>query len=63
MTERLLTMGQLGEALGLSYHQVSRWWREGRLPGYVLTDERTVRFRVSEVEAWLASCRKGGEAA
>lgn len=56
--ERLLTARQLGDELGLSTDWILDEWQAGRLPGYRLTP-RMIRFRVSDVEAWLTSKRAG----
>jgi excisionase family DNA binding protein len=53
-----LTARELGELLGLSPATVLDWWEAGRLPGFKLGG-RAVRFRVSEVEAWLEESRRG----
>jgi excisionase family DNA binding protein len=53
--ERLLTAREVGELIGLSTATVLDWWEAGRLPGYKLG--RAVRFRASEVEAWLEAQR------
>jgi excisionase family DNA binding protein len=54
--DRLLTARELGEMLGLSTESVLRRWRAGELPGYRL-GSNVLRFRESEVEAWLAARR------
>jgi excisionase family DNA binding protein len=53
--ERLLTARELGDVLGLSPSTVLDWFEAGRLPGFKLG--RVVRFRASEVEAWLEAQR------
>lgn len=53
--ERLLTTREVSEMLGLSVNVVTRLWQQRRIPGYVLGQGRIVRFRVSELEAWLQS--------
>ena len=55
MIERLLTARELAELLGLSAATVLDWFEAGRLPGFKLG--RVVRFRESEVEAWLEAHR------
>jgi excisionase family DNA binding protein len=54
--EPLLTARQVGEALGLSASTVLDWWEQGKLPGFRLSS-RAVRFRESEVLAWLEERR------
>ena len=51
MIERLLTARELAALLGVSASTVLDWFEAGRLPGFKLG--RVVRFRPSEVEAWL----------
>ncbi len=54
--ERLLTTRQLAEMLGLSPSAVLRRWRAGEIPGYRIASN-VLRFRASEIEAWLESRR------
>ena len=49
--ERLLTKKQLGEVLALSQSFINELMSEGRMP--YMKIGRAVRFRVSEVMAWL----------
>lgn len=56
VTGRLLTTREVADLLGLSPATVLRRWRAGELPGYRL-GSNVLRFRDSEVEAWLA-CRR-----
>lgn len=58
MTERLLTARELADLLGLSPATVLDWHEAGRLPSFKLPTG-PVRFRASEVEAWLDECRRG----
>jgi excisionase family DNA binding protein len=58
MSECLLTTREVAEMLGLSSEAVLRRWRAGELPGFCLST-RVLRFRESEVLAWLES-RRGG---
>lgn len=61
MTERLLTARELAGYLGLSAGTVLDWFEAGRLPGFRLGGRKggPVRFRLSEVEAWLEEGRVG----
>lgn len=63
MTERLLTAREVAELLGMAPATVLDWFEAGRLPGFKLNG-RAVRFRPSEVAAWLEGQRAGagGEA-
>lgn len=59
MSERLLTTRQVADLLALSPEAVLRRWRAGELPGYRL-GTNVLRFRESEVEAWLEAQRVVG---
>lgn len=56
--ERLLTTRDVAELLGLSPDAVLRRWRAGELPGFRLSS-KVLRFRESEVLAWLEGHREG----
>ena len=61
MTDRLLTAAEVAEWLGFSPETVLRWTRRGELPALKLPGG-PIRFRQSEVEAWLeerATPRRG----
>jgi excisionase family DNA binding protein len=58
MTEPLMNARQLADYLGLSPATVLDHFEAGKLPGYKLPTG-PVRFRASEVEAWLEDCRRG----
>lgn len=58
MSECLLTTRDVAEMLGLSSEAVLRRWRAGELPGFRLST-KALRFRESEVLAWLESRREG----
>jgi excisionase family DNA binding protein len=62
VTERLVTARELGELLGMSAATVLDWHEAGLIPSFKLPTG-PVRFRVSEVEAWLEECRRGPRAA
>lgn len=53
--ERLLTATDVAEWLSLSKHTILDMAEDGRLPSFKLG--RAVRFRPSEIDAWLESCR------
>jgi excisionase family DNA binding protein len=61
MSERLLNARELGELLGLSAGTVLDRFERGDLPGFRLGGKvgAPVRFRWSEVEAWLEEGRCG----
>ena len=62
MTERLLTARELGELLGLSAGTVLDRFEREEIPGFRLYGGKVgapVRFRWSEIEAWLEQGRCG----
>ncbi len=61
LDEPLITAREVAERLGMSNAWVLDRWEAGELPGFRL-GSRAVRFRWSELEAWLES-RRGGPAA
>lgn len=56
--ERLLTLHQAAEALGLYYWQLQRAVRRGVIPSYTPFGRKLVKM--SEVVAYIDSCRQGG---
>lgn len=54
--ERLLNAQELAAFLGITADTVLDWWQAGALPGFKLNG-RSVRFRWSEVQAWLEEQR------
>jgi excisionase family DNA binding protein len=56
VTDRLLRAREVSELLGISAGTVLDWWQDGKLPGFRLSS-RAVRFRESEVMAWLEARR------
>jgi excisionase family DNA binding protein len=61
VSERLLTARELAELLGLSPATVLDWHEQGRIPSFRLGGRKgaPVRFRWSEVDAWLEQSRCG----
>ena len=59
MNDRLLTTREVADFLGLSCETVLRRYRAGELPGIRL-GSNVLRFRESELEAWLAGCATAG---
>ncbi len=57
MTDPLVTARELAGYLGFSPATVLDMWERGDLPGFKIG--RAVRFRQSEVEAWLEERRRG----
>ena len=52
--ERLLTVKEVVELSGLTRRTVYTQMREGRFPTCLKLGERAVRWRLSEIEEWLA---------
>lgn len=57
MTARLLTARELAELLGFSPSTIVDWAERGELPAFKIGGR--LRFRLSEVEAWLDAQRLG----
>jgi len=58
MSDRLVTAAELADTLGLSPATVLDWAQAGKVPHFKIG--HAVRFRESEVEAWLErDCRRG----
>lgn len=53
--QRLLRLAEVCRIVGVSRAMVYVWMKEGRFPMGVHLGDRMVRWRVSEVEAWLAA--------
>jgi excisionase family DNA binding protein len=64
VTERLITARDVADLLGMTPGWVLDQWQAGRLPGYRYGGKGSpVRFRLSEIEAWLEARRGGPQAA
>ena len=55
VSERLLTARELGELLGFAAGTIVDWAEAGRIPAFKVGGR--LRFRLSEVEAWLEGRR------
>jgi excisionase family DNA binding protein len=55
VTEHLLTAGEVGQLLGFSAATIVDWAEAGKLPAFKIGGR--LRFRESEVEAWLEERR------
>jgi excisionase family DNA binding protein len=55
VTEPLLTARELGELLGFSASTIVDWSERGEVPAFKVGGR--LRFRLSEVEAWLEARR------
>jgi excisionase family DNA binding protein len=60
MTDRLLNSREIGELLGFSPATVVDWAEAGNVPAFKVGGR--LRFRESEVLAWLETKRAPGEA-
>jgi nitrogen PTS system EIIA component len=58
VSDRLLTARDLGEYLGFSAATIVDWAERGTVPAFKLGGR--LRFRLSEVEAWLEQSRLKG---
>ena len=59
--DRLMRAVDVAELLDISAHTALDWAESGRLPSFKLGG-RAVRFRLSEIAAWLESQRRGADA-
>ena len=57
-TERLLTVAQVGELTGLSRAAIYVEMKERELPRPVRVGSKSVRWRLSELVAWMESRKK-----
>jgi excisionase family DNA binding protein len=57
VSDRLLRAWEVAELLDLSPATVLDWFESDKLPGFKI--ERSVRFRESEILAWLEARRRG----
>lgn len=55
-TNVYLSIGQLEERLNTSRSTIYRWKASGRFPKAVKLGPGTVRWRLSDIEAWETSC-------
>lgn len=57
--EKLLTLKEAAEALGAYYWQIQRAVKRGDIPSYSPFNSRKL-VKLSEVIAYIDSCRQGG---
>ena len=57
--QSLMTEGETAEYLSISIAALRKWRMQGRGPVFIKLGN-LVRYRREDVEAWLASCPKGG---
>ena len=55
MNDRLLTRTEVETRVGLERSTIYREMRAGRFPLPLKIGERAVRWKLSEIEAWLAT--------
>jgi excisionase family DNA binding protein len=55
--EKLLTMQQVGDLIGVDRSTVYNWKRKGLLPYYKI-GRRAVRFKLAEILQWLGTQKK-----
>jgi excisionase family DNA binding protein len=58
--EKLKSLAQVAEALGLSRRALYSLVQRGKVPAYKVGGR--ILFKESEIEAWLQACKKGEEA-
>ena len=59
----MMTISEVAEACNLNRRTVERWERDGRLP-HAIRHERFIRFRKSDIAAWIANgCQQQNAAA
>jgi excisionase family DNA binding protein len=56
VSERLLRAREVAELLDVDVKTVTEWFRAGLIPGFRVGG-RVLRFRESEIEAWLDASR------
>ena len=61
VTERLLTAREAAGILGVATGTLLDWFEAGKVPAFKLGEGKAapVRFRASELEAWLEGYRRG----
>lgn len=61
--DKLLTRRQVTELTGMNEQFIYREVKAGRFPRQIRIAQRAVRWRESEIEAWLADCERRTDAA
>lgn len=59
----LLTRAAVAERIGVAVRTIERWTRSGVGPEPIKLGPRTVRYRASDVEAWMTQCGSEGNLA
>lgn len=58
--EKLLTLGEAADAIGVHYWQLQRAVRSGNVPSYTPFNSRRL-VKLSEVVAFIEASRQGGD--
>ena len=53
--DRLLTVKEVGELIGLDRVTIYRLRQQGRFPRPIQLGKRTIRWRTSEIQEWIAN--------
>lgn len=56
--DRLLKVAELAKFLGVAPSTIYRWLESGKLPKPYQLGDAAVRWRMSEIEAWLEETRR-----
>jgi excisionase family DNA binding protein len=56
-TEKLLTVAQVADRLGVAMDTVYKWVRAGRIPHVKLN--KVVRFRPADLDRWIEANARG----
>ena len=59
---RLLTQEQVAERWGFAVKTLERWRAEGRGPKFARFSKRMVRYRETDIEAFIKNCEVAPEA-
>ena len=58
--ERLMTMQEVGDLIGVDRSTIYTWKRKGLLPHYKI-GKRAVRFKQSEILTWVETWKRSTE--
>ncbi len=61
-TDAVLPPPTVAELLDVSERTLEYWRYSGRGPAFIRVGRRTVRYRLSDVQAFLEANRQGGDA-
>ena len=57
------TPAETADALGVTEDRLQEWRSTGRGPRFLAWGRRTIRYRVTDIEAWLSEQRSVGNVA